>query len=72
MSDWHEYWKEKQLIDEFLAGGYVAVEFAETLDGDLVRFEKASGGEKLAVLFRNADARKYLGSVLIDRLGDVS
>jgi len=72
MSEWHEYMKEKQLIDELLAGGYEAAEFAETLDGDRVRFVKAGSGEKTEVLLRNADARKYLGSVLFGRLGDVS
>ena len=71
MTAWHEYVKEKQLIDELLSGGYAVAEVTETLDGDVVRFARDAGSgtpETLEVMLRNADARKYLGTVLIGRL----
>jgi hypothetical protein len=71
MSAWHEYVKEKQWIDDLLSGGYTVAEVAETLDGDVVRFARDAGSgkrETLEVMLRNADARKYLGAVLIGRL----
>lgn len=71
MSSWHEYVKEKQLIDELLSGGYAVAEVSETLDGDVVRFVRdAESGkpETLEVILHNADARKYLGAILVGRL----
>ncbi len=65
--------QEKKNIDELIAGGYRITHISEELSGDRIRFERpSSGGVATAVeelLLLTADARKYIGGVLIARMG---
>jgi hypothetical protein len=66
MSSWHQYMKEKEQIDGLIESGCLITEIKEGLDGDLVRFERGADVQELLLL--TADARKYIGSALIEQL----
>ncbi|WP_199615922.1 hypothetical protein [Paenibacillus alkalitolerans] len=71
MSAWNEYMEEKAKIDELIGEGYVIADVAEGLDGDAVKFARVSGDQETEtkeLLLSTADARKYLGAVLIGQL----
>ncbi len=70
MSAWQEVVEEKAKIDALTAEGFVIADISEGLDGDLVRFARGTGQQKetTELLLLTADARKYLGVVLILQL----
>ncbi|EXX85008.1 hypothetical protein BG53_09710 [Paenibacillus darwinianus] len=71
MSAWQAYVEEKTKIDGLIAEGYFILGVTEGLDGDAVRFVRISGdyvGEMAELLLLTADARKYMGAVLIGQL----
>lgn len=73
MSSWHEYEEEKAKIDGMIGEGYLITGVLESLEGDTVRFTRISTEcvtETEELLLLTADARKYLGSVLIEQIRD--
>ncbi|RKQ34688.1 hypothetical protein [Oceanobacillus halophilus] len=67
MSSYQDFLREKQRIDEYVKNGYKITAVVGTLDGDSVELEKENTGEKQSILLRNADARKYITTLLIKR-----
>ncbi|MNN60342.1 hypothetical protein D3C81_1755150 [compost metagenome] len=70
MSVWQEIMQEKETIAELVASGYTIERIIEELDGDIVRFSRDVGEEESIqeVRLSTADARKYLGVVLIEQI----
>jgi hypothetical protein len=68
MSAYAEFVSEKQAIERLLAEGYFIAGVTEGLDGMAVRFNKPPSGEEPGasevVRIRNADARKYVATLL--------
>jgi hypothetical protein len=74
MTVWREYADEKAMINDLVNNGYRITDIRESLDGDTVRFERSlrdKGTEMEELLLLNADARKYLGVVLLGQLRGV-
>ncbi|MNP71742.1 hypothetical protein D3C76_1681720 [compost metagenome] len=70
MSVWQEMMQEKEMIAELVASGYTIEHIIEDLDGDIVKFSRDAGEKESIqeVRLSTADARKYLGVVLIEQI----
>ena len=70
MSTFLEYMEEKQIIDNYLNDGYKIKYIDEHIEGDTVTWVKRSTDieDNRTLLIKTADARKYLGDVLINQL----
>lgn len=64
MSDHQGFLKEKKQIDELLQSGYRIRAVKETLEGDFVELERHLEKKELHLL--TADARKYLGTIIVE------
>ncbi|MCI3922243.1 hypothetical protein MO973_18600 [Paenibacillus sp. TRM 82003] len=73
MSEHTLYRDEKEAIDRWIDDGYVIDRIEESLSGDLVLFKRATADgsiERESLELLTADARKYAGYVLCERLRD--
>ena len=69
MSDYQQYCKEKDKIDDFIQKGFLISQVSETLDGAYVEFSHPEEGDKETVLIGTANARKYFSTILIRQNG---
>jgi hypothetical protein len=67
LSNYQDFLKEKQLIDEFIKNDYKIIAIIGSLDGDEVELEKEGIPEKQSILLANPDSRKYITTLLIKR-----
>lgn len=69
MSTFIEYMEEIELIDHYIEQGYKITFIDEHMDGATVTWIKSDAQEgDRTMLLKTADARKYLGEVLIKQL----
>lgn len=64
MSDYRGFLREKEKIDALLQDGYRVIAVKETLEGDVVEFERHIERKELHLL--TAEARKYLGTIIVE------
>ncbi|KKE80039.1 hypothetical protein NSA56_10100 [Oceanobacillus caeni] len=66
MSNYEDFIKEKQVIDELVKQNYVIKNIQGTLEGDVVKFEKLGNtAARKSIRLTNPDSRKYVTTLLI-------
>ncbi|TVY10499.1 hypothetical protein [Paenibacillus cremeus] len=64
MSIYDEFVREKEAVDRILSSGFAIRGLRESLDGTEVRFSKDKNVEQEVLLLLNADARKYVTTLI--------
>ncbi|MFB4475811.1 hypothetical protein ACDI16_23485 [Oceanobacillus caeni] len=66
MSNYEDFIKEKQVIDELVKQNYVIKNIQGTFEGDVVEFEKLGNtAARKSIRLTNPDSRKYVTTILL-------